>query len=286
MLTLLKQLRRVVVVLGTHAAFAEAGRRLGGRVGIACSVPVALVAAGYLSAWSARRNHRPQFATLAYFSAGYLENHDEPAFLPEDKQPGWVKEVEKRAPEILEELGGIGLQLKDESRLSPGWRCFFYKIDHPDCAAEQAKLPITTEVMRLVPGKVENTVKVMSLAPHSTVFPHRGHTDAYYRCHLGLQVPAGLPQCGFQARDEVQPWRPFRLFMFTDALRHHAWNHSDGTRIILMFDAVRPEWLEHHAKIESYNMTLRKTTDFLLSPLFPLAAPVYTWTAVFGNMLW
>jgi aspartyl/asparaginyl beta-hydroxylase (cupin superfamily) len=56
--------------------------------------------------------------------------------------------------------------------------------------------------------------------------------------HLPLIVPEG---CGFRVGGETRAWREGEAFAFDDTIEHEAWNGSDATRIILLFDVWRPE---------------------------------------------
>ena len=41
--------------------------------------------------------------------------------------------------------------------------------------------------------------------------------------------------------NETRPWRTGELTLFDDSVEHEAWNDSDDTRVILLFDVARPE---------------------------------------------
>ncbi|WP_162617690.1 aspartyl/asparaginyl beta-hydroxylase domain-containing protein [Yoonia maritima] len=80
------------------------------------------------------------------------------------------------------------------------------------------------------------------LEPHSNINPHQGDTDAVYRCHLGLKVPAPLPDCGFQVGKDIRSWEEGKILVFCDAQTHTAWNQTDERRAVVIFDVMRPEF--------------------------------------------
>ena len=41
--------------------------------------------------------------------------------------------------------------------------------------------------------------------------------------------------------DETRAWTTGHLAIFDDSINHEAWNNSDATRVILLFDVPRPE---------------------------------------------
>jgi aspartyl/asparaginyl beta-hydroxylase (cupin superfamily) len=84
---------------------------------------------------------------------------------------------------------------------------------------------------------------------HSEIKPHYGETDAVYRCHLPLVVPASLPVTGFQVGYEQRSWEEGKLLAFNDAAYHKGWNTSDKERIVLIFDVIRPELLPRAKRI-------------------------------------
>lgn len=102
------------------------------------------------------------------------------------------------------------------------------------------RYPETWRIMRKVSGL--SSCSFLVLEPHSTIKAHIGDTDAMYRCHLGLVIPAPLPQCGFRVGDETRSWVEGRVFAFNDACEHTAWNNTDHRRYILSFDVFRPEF--------------------------------------------
>lgn len=107
--------------------------------------------------------------------------------------------------------------------------------------------PITINLLKRIPGIVSASVSVME--PDSEIKPHFGDTNAIHRCHLGLIIPGQLPETGFQVAYEKRSWQQGKLLIFNDGAYHKAWNHTSQRRIVLIFDVIRPEFLNRKSWI-------------------------------------
>ena len=110
---------------------------------------------------------------------------------------------------------------------------------------------------RVFPGKDWNRVVGITfsqLEPNSNIAPHYGDTNANYRCHLGLIVPAKLPHAGMRIGTEERSWEEGRMFAFNDAHYHRAWNECDQRRFILILDIMRNEHLSSRNHVCRYVM--------------------------------
>ena len=107
--------------------------------------------------------------------------------------------------------------------------------------------PKTYQIIKQVPGLVSASINL--LEPGSKIIPHYGDTNAIYRGHLGLKIPAALPLCGFRVQDETRPWEEGKFLIFLDAYTHEAFNNSDQKRYILLLDVLRPEFRNRKYRI-------------------------------------
>jgi aspartate beta-hydroxylase len=73
--------------------------------------------------------------------------------------------------------------------------------------------------------------------PGTQLLPHRGVTNTRVVGHLPLIVP---PDCALSVGGEVHEWHEGRVVVFDDTYEHEAWNRSDLTRVILIFDLWHP----------------------------------------------
>lgn len=103
-----------------------------------------------------------------------------------------------------------------------------------------AAFPKTASLLRNIPGIT--SAAITRLAAHTTILPHEGDTNAVIRCHLGLQIPAGLPLCGMEVKKEERSWHEDKWFFFCDAYEHQAWNNSDEDRIVIIVDIIHPAY--------------------------------------------
>ncbi|HXB10736.1 MAG TPA: aspartyl/asparaginyl beta-hydroxylase domain-containing protein, partial [Bacteroidia bacterium] len=104
------------------------------------------------------------------------------------------------------------------------------------------KCPITSKYLKGINGLV--SLSLSRLSPHSSIARHRGDTNAIMRCHLGIDIPDGLPQCGLKVGEEEKGWQEGKWTLFNDAYIHSAWNNSDKGRVVLILDTIRPEFLK------------------------------------------
>jgi len=87
------------------------------------------------------------------------------------------------------------------------------------------------------------------LEPQSKIKQHSGDTNAIIRCHLGLKIPNKESVCALKVKDKIKEWKEGKVIAFTDAFTHEAWNLTNETRIILLFDIMKPEFLNQKNKI-------------------------------------
>jgi len=75
------------------------------------------------------------------------------------------------------------------------------------------------------------------LGAGSHILPHTGMTNTRLVTHLPLLVPG---DCSLRVADQRHDWQQGRCVTFDDTFEHEAWNNSDRTRVILLFDIWNP----------------------------------------------
>ncbi|SJN54912.1 Aspartyl/Asparaginyl beta-hydroxylase [Vibrio ruber DSM 16370] len=181
------------------------------------------------------------------FGGRYTGDH--PSFYDKADQP-WTKILEENWLVIRDEL--FELLEENPERLQP------YKINHAMAFPPQQwktmglmfwrlknrhnckRCPETIKLLKALPGCTSASLSI--LEPQSNINPHQGDTDAVIRCHMGLKIPAPLPDCGFQVRDKIKGWQEGVTLLFCDAQTHTAWNHTDLRRYVMILDIIRPEY--------------------------------------------
>jgi aspartyl/asparaginyl beta-hydroxylase (cupin superfamily) len=192
------------------------------------------------------KNNKPWYSI---FSGRYMG--PEPFFYNKEDLP-WTKVLEDNWELIRDEISTL-IEVQP-ARLKPyfinksmsfppkKWKAmslYFWKFRmHSNCK----KCPQTVRLMKQIPNLTSCSLSV--LEPGSNINPHQGDTDAVIRCHLGLSVPASLPECGFQVGKEIRPWENGKALPFCDAQTHMAWNNSGERRLILIIDVMRQEFVK------------------------------------------
>lgn len=101
----------------------------------------------------------------------------------------------------------------------------------PKTAAVLEQLPLC-DVPSYAPGAYFSVLK-----PRTRLPPHTGTTNTRSIVHLPLVIPE---KCEFRVGSQVRPWQKGKAWVFDDTIEHEAWNNSDETRIVLIFDIWNP----------------------------------------------
>jgi aspartyl/asparaginyl beta-hydroxylase (cupin superfamily) len=117
------------------------------------------------------------------------------------------------------------------SLLHDGARVEQHLAKCPKTAAVLSRLPLC-EVPGYAPGAYFSVLK-----PRTRLPPHTGTTNTRSIVHLPLVIPKG---CAFRVGADTRAWEKGKAWVFDDTLEHQAWNDSDETRIILIFDIWNP----------------------------------------------
>jgi len=80
-----------------------------------------------------------------------------------------------------------------------------------------------------------------TLGPGTHLKPHYGVINARVTAHLPLIVPPG---CALRVAGEDHHWRVGEVVAFDDTYLHEAWNYSDQTRVVMIFDMWHPDLTE------------------------------------------
>jgi aspartyl/asparaginyl beta-hydroxylase (cupin superfamily) len=133
---------------------------------------------------------------------------------------------------------------------NPDWSAFFLWKNGDVVADNAARCPETMRALRNAPLAVvpnrSPSVLFSLLRPGMHIPPHNGLVNTRLICHLPLIVPAG---CTFRVGNDVRDWRQGKAWAFDDTIEHEAWNNSEETRVILLFDIWRPELTEEERSL-------------------------------------
>jgi aspartyl/asparaginyl beta-hydroxylase (cupin superfamily) len=174
----------------------------------------------------------------------------------------WLPALEAATPDIASELvAAMNRQqdfvpyLQGDARMAgndaqkdsanQGWKAYFLWKDGQPVEEHVAQCPLTMAALANVPlftvPERGPNILFSVLHPGAKIAPHTGFINTRLICHLPLLVP---PDCGFRVGNDTRPWVPGKTFLFDDTINHEAWNNSDQTRVVLLFDIWRPELTE------------------------------------------
>ena len=170
-------------------------------------------------------------------------------FFPLERFP-WVEYIERNSDVIREEVERLlddrdalpnfqdiskdQIEITDDDR----WKTFFLYGYGFAAEANIARCPQTAKLCRQIPGM--KTAFFSILAPGKHLPPHRGPYKGVMRYHLGLLIPEPAEQCGIRVDTQTRHWAEGSSMIFDDTYEHEAWNDTDGTRVVLFVDFVRP----------------------------------------------
>ncbi|MFC4309558.1 aspartyl/asparaginyl beta-hydroxylase domain-containing protein [Steroidobacter flavus] len=123
----------------------------------------------------------------------------------------------------------------------PSWNGYYFYRHGERRADNCAACPATASTLDFLPLShvrehgPEVLFSVFTAGTH--LLPHRGVTNTRLVGHLPLLVP---PDCALNVGGEVHEWREGRAVIFDDTYEHEAWNRSDRTRVVLIFDIWNP----------------------------------------------
>lgn len=184
---------------------------------------------------------------------------NEPPFANPAEFP-WTKEFEenyeaiyKELKEYLKENNLIGYFIKSMVSRENSWKTIPLRTWGIQQNKNQKKFPFTYSIIQKYPQILSSSFNL--LEAKSKIHPHCGDTNAIYRCHLGLDIPSGLPECGFIVKGETRPWENGKWLLFMDAYEHEAYNNSEKDRFIFVVDVIRDDFKNEKEKVCATVMT-------------------------------
>jgi aspartyl/asparaginyl beta-hydroxylase (cupin superfamily) len=125
---------------------------------------------------------------------------------------------------------------------NPAWSAFFLWKNGELVAENAARCPKTVAALADVPlaflkGRSPSVIFSL-LQPGAHIPPHTGEVNTRLICHLPLVVP---PDCALRVGNDTRTVVDGKAWVFDDTIEHEAWNRSNQTRVILLFEVWRPE---------------------------------------------
>ena len=177
--------------------------------------------------------------------------HDSTAF-------DWVAGLEAATPAILAEVEAVLAADQDFAPYvqrnsdrptrehvlldDPSWSAYYLWQDGVLNAQHAEVCPATVLALEGLPIPSIATRSPMALfsvlKAKTHIPPHWGMLNTRLIVHLPLVVP---PNCRLRVGNEVRSVEAGKAMIFDDSIEHEAWNDSDETRVVLLFEIWRPE---------------------------------------------
>ncbi len=188
--------------------------------------------------------HVPRLPAIPFFDRGHfpwLEQLEaETEAIREELSVLLAKGLPGFAPYVDFEPGTPENQFKELNH-SDRWSSLWLWRDGKRQESAMTRCPHTAGVLEQLPLADQPgfapTALFSALAPHTRIPPHTGSTNARLVVHLPLILPG---PAGFRVGNECREWRIGEAWAFDDTIEHEAWNDSDATRVILIFDIRNP----------------------------------------------
>jgi beta-hydroxylase len=118
------------------------------------------------------------------------------------------------------------------------WKTYFLYGYGFRSDANCERCPETARLCAQIPGM--KTAFFSILSPQKHIAAHRGPYKGVLRYHLGLRIPEPQEGCRIRVDEDVRHWTEGGSLIFDDTYDHEAWNDTDGVRVVLFVDFVRP----------------------------------------------
>jgi beta-hydroxylase len=168
----------------------------------------------------------------------------------EPQQFHWVKDLETNWLTIRQELDSLLQQVdrlpnfqdisEDQYSITKDnrWKTYFLYAYGIKVEQNCAECPQTTRLVENIPGM--KTAFFSILLPHKHIPEHCGPYKGLIRYHLALKVPEPQEKCRIRVGNDIRHWQEGKSLLFDDTFPHEAWNDTDGIRVVLFLDIVRP----------------------------------------------
>ena len=190
-------------------------------------------------------------------SSFYFPGLPQRQFYERDEFP-WLTEIEAAVPEMQAELRAVLADGNDFAPYveahadrplaanplmnDPKWGAYYFWRNGEIVPENAARCPVTMQALQHAPMPLidqRSPIALWSLLkPDTHIQPHHGLLNTRLICHIPLIVPQG---CALRVSNETRSWREGEALIFDDSFESEAWNKSDATRVILLFEIWRPE---------------------------------------------
>lgn len=200
-----------------------------------------------------KKNRYVQQPQAFYFAElPQVQFYDRSVFPWMDQVEAAIDAIRGELAEVLKDGSGFKPYVEGDPRRprkeqegmtdNPDWSAFYLWKYGQAVPENIARCPKTASALAQVPfSDVSNrspSVLFSQLRPGARIPPHSGLVNTRLICHLPLIVPPG---CGFRVGNDTRTPVEGQAWVFDDTIEHEAWNNSNRTRVILLFEVWRPE---------------------------------------------
>ena len=162
----------------------------------------------------------------------------------------WSREVEANWTTIRQELDEVMQhhdQLPNFQDISPDqkniakddkWKTFFFFAYGLRSEDNLRRCPQTARLLEKIPGAKTAFFSILTGRKH--IPEHCGPYKGVIRYHLGLIVPKPERDCRIRVGETIAHWEEGKSLLFDDTYEHEVWNDTDGLRVVLFMDVLRP----------------------------------------------
>jgi len=169
----------------------------------------------------------------------------------------WIEQLEAQTTAIQDELRALLPHERGRERVfttddveqqnlrgvhgAPSWNGYYFYRHGERRDDNCASCPRTQAAIDALPlSRVREhgpEVLFSVFTPGVHLLTHRGVTNTRVVGHLPLIVP---PDCALSVGGEIHVWEEGRAVVFDDTFDHEAWNRSQATRVVMIFDLWNP----------------------------------------------
>ena len=121
---------------------------------------------------------------------------------------------------------------------SGAWRVFYVSLTSAgESLTNRALCPRTAEIVDRIPNLLGSFFSILD--PGKSIPAHNGPYLGYLRYHTAFVVPSDKPP-RIRIKDRWYTWKEGESVFFDDSWNHEVENESDGIRVVLITDVIRP----------------------------------------------
>lgn len=184
---------------------------------------------------------RPFFRRFSTFGDKvFFENKDFPFTEVLEENYDVIKAEFERMQDRLNEFTPFQEISPDQTYISNDdkWKMFFLKAGNVRFKRNCQEFPETMRILDSEKNVVSAYFSV--IGPNKMLMPHNGPWCGVLRIHMGIQVPTDGKGCVLVVDQKEYRWQEGKAVVFDDTYEHFAVNMTNGYRIVLFLDYLRP----------------------------------------------